>query len=160
MHSIYFPFQLENMWANISFQNYDTNEILGEKGVVVNTIDVSHPGGCIGVRFQLKKKSVVFFTDTEHLNGIDENVVRLSMDADVLIHEAQYTDEELKTHRGWGHSSYSQAIEVAERCNAKKLIVTHHDPDHDDSFLEKMEKKCQGRFKELVFARDGFELKL
>ena len=160
MQSIYFPVQLENMGADISFQKYDTNEILGEKGVVVNTIDVSHPGGCIGVRFQLKKKSVVFFTDTEHLNGIDENVVRLSMDADVLIHEAQYTDEELKTHRGWGHSSYSQAIEVAERCNAKKLIVTHHDPDHDDSFLEKMEKKCQGRFKELVFARDGFELKL
>ena len=160
MQSIYFPVQLENMGADILFQKYDTDEIIGEKGVIVRTVDVNHPGGCVGVRFQFNQKSVVFCTDTEHLNGIDENVVRLSMDTDVLIHEAQYTDEELKARRGWGHSSYSQAIEVAERCNAKKLIITHHDPDHDDSFLKKMEKTCQERFKDLIFARDGFEFKV
>jgi ribonuclease BN (tRNA processing enzyme) len=80
------------------------------------------------------------------------------MNADILIHDAQFTDEELKTHKGWGHSSYSQAIEVAERSNVKQLIITHHDPDHDDAFLRKLEKKSQERFKDLIFARDNYEL--
>ena len=121
-------------------------------------IDVHHPGGCIAVRFYFNDKAVVFCTDVEHPNGIDENVVKLAMNVDVLIHDAQYTDEELESHKGWGHSSYSQAIDVAEKSNAKKLIITHHDPDHDDEFLRKLEKQCQQRFKDLVFARDGYEL--
>ncbi|NWG29795.1 MAG: MBL fold metallo-hydrolase [Ignavibacteriaceae bacterium] len=157
MQSIYFPVQLEKMGAQITFEKYDT-EVVGKKGAQVSIVDVSHPDGCIAVRIQYRSKSIVFCTDIEHLNGIDENVVKLSMNADVLIHDAQYTDEELKTHKGWGHSSYSQAIEVAEKSNVKQLIITHHDPDHDDAFLRKLEKKSQERFKDLIFARDNFEL--
>ncbi len=157
MQSIYFPVQLENLGAQITFEKYET-EVIGKKGAFVSTIDVNHPGGCIAARFQYKSKSIIFCTDIEHPYGIDENVVKFSMNADVLIHDAQYTDEELKTHKGWGHSSYSQAIEVAERSNAKQLIITHHDPDHDDEFLRKMEKHCKDRFKDLIFARDNYEL--
>lgn len=157
MQSIYFPIQLEKMGAQILFEKYDT-DVVGKKGAVVSTIDVSHPGGCIGAKFQYKTKSIVFCTDTEHPNGIDENVVEFAMNTDVLIHDAQFTDEELETHKGWGHSSYNQAIEVAERSNVKQLIITHHDPDHDDEFLRKMEKKSQERFKDLIFARDNYEL--
>ena len=159
MQSIYFPVQLEKMGAQITFEKYET-QVVGKKGAFVSTIDVSHPGGCIAARFQYKNKSIVFCTDTEHPKGIDENVVQFSMNADVLIHDAQYTDEELKLHKGWGHSSYSQAIEVAERSNVKQLIITHHDPDHDDEFLRKWEKKSRERFKDLIFARDNYELSL
>lgn len=159
MQSTYFPVQLENMGANLIFQKYDADELIRETGAVVNSVDVHHPGGCIGVRIQYKRNTVVFCTDTEHPGGIDNRVVKLADNADVLIHDAQYTDEELETHKGWGHSSYSQAMEVAERANVKNLILTHHDPDHDDSFLKKIEKKCQERFNNLVFARDGLELK-
>ena len=158
MQSIYFPVPLENMGAQISFEKYETNNFVGKKGALISIAEVNHPGGCIAVRFQVNVKSVTFCTDLEHSNGIDENVVNLAMNTDVLIHEAQYTDEELKTHQGWGHSSYSQAIEVAEKCNAKQLIITHHDPDHDDNFLRKMEKKSKERFKDLIFARDSLEL--
>ena len=158
MQSIFFPVQLENMGAQIDFRKYDSNTVVGEKGALVSVVDVSHPGGCIAVRFQFNEKSVVFCTDVEHPNGIDEKVVKLATNADVLIHEAQYTDAELKTHKGWGHSSYSQAIEVAERANVKQLIITHHDPEHNDEFLIKMEKNCQERFKDLVFARDNYEV--
>ena len=66
--------------------------------------------------------------------------------------------EELKNFRGWGHSSYSQAIEVAEQANVGQLAITHHDPDHDDSFLLKIEKECQDRFANCVLAREGMEL--
>jgi phosphoribosyl 1,2-cyclic phosphodiesterase len=158
MQSIYFPVQLENMGAQIDFRKYDSNTVVGERGALVSVIDVTHPGGCIAVRFQFKEKSVVFCTDVEHPSGIDDNVVKLAMNADVLIHDAQYTDEELEMHKGWGHSSYSQAIEVAERAEVKHLILTHHDPEHNDEFLLKMEKNCQERFKALVFARDNYEV--
>ena len=159
MQSVYFPVQLENMGAQMEFVKYDTSELVGEMGVLINVAEVQHPGGCIGVRFEFNKKSVVFCTDVEHPNEIDEKVVDLAMNVDVLIHEAQYTDEELELHKGWGHSSYNQAIEVAERSNVKQLIITHHDPDHDDEFLRKMEKESQERFKNLIFARDNYDLR-
>ena len=158
MQSIYFPIQLENMGAQIEFEKYDTNVVVGEKGALATVIDVHHPGGCIAVRFKFGEKTVVFCTDLEHPNGIDEKVIELATNADVLIHDAQYTEEELESHKGWGHSSYSQAIEVAERSNVNQLIITHHDPDHADEFLSKMEKQFQQRYKDLIFARDGYEV--
>ncbi len=160
MQSVYFPVQLDRMGAQMEFIKYDTYELIAETGVMVNVVDVKHPGGCIAVRLQFKFNSVAFCTDIEHPAGIDEKVVKLASDVDVLIHDAQYTDEELETHKGWGHSSYSQAMEVAEHANVKNLILTHHDPDHDDSFLMKMEKKCQERFKNLILARDGYEFRI
>jgi ribonuclease BN (tRNA processing enzyme) len=99
-------------------------------------------------------------TDIEHGDAIDPNVVALSQGADLLIHEAQYTGEELKTKRGWGHSSYEQALQVAERAGAKMLAITHHDPDHDDEFLRRMERECQQRFRACVLARERMEIAL
>ena len=84
----------------------------------------------------------------------------LAEGADLLIHEAQYTSEELKDKKGWGHSSYEQAIQVAEMAGVKQLAITHHDPDHDDEFLTKMEKKCQQRFKDCFLAREKMEIEL
>lgn len=158
MQSIYFPVQLENMGAQMEFIKYDTYKLVGEKGALINVVEVKHPGGCIAIRIEYNNKSVVFCTDLEHQNDIDRKVVDLALNADLLIHEAQYTDEELQLHKGWGHSSYSQAIEVAERANVKMLAITHHDPDHDDEFLKKREKECQKRFKDCVLAREKMEI--
>jgi ribonuclease BN (tRNA processing enzyme) len=87
-------------------------------------------------------------------------VVALSKDADLLIHDAQYTTEELKAKKGWGHSSWEQAVEVAKQAGVKKLALFHHDPDHNDAFLSTLEKKCQKRFPQSFFAREGNEVKL
>jgi ribonuclease BN (tRNA processing enzyme) len=127
---------------------------------VVKTNKHNHPGGAYGYRIELEGKVLVFCTDVEHGKSIDKNVVKFSEGADLLIHDAQFTDEEIKDKRGWGHSSYSQAIEVAERANVKMLALTHHDPDHDDKFLKKMEKKCQKRFKDCFLAREKMEIEL
>ncbi|MDX5584299.1 MAG: MBL fold metallo-hydrolase, partial [Aureibaculum sp.] len=94
----------------------------------------------------------------EHGNSILPEIVEFCKDADLLVHEAQYTSEELESHRGWGHSSYEQAIEVAEQAGVKRLAITHHDPEHDDLFLAKIEKKCQKRFPNCVLARENMEI--
>jgi ribonuclease BN (tRNA processing enzyme) len=87
-------------------------------------------------------------------------VVALSWNADLLIHDAHYTPEELKTKKGWGHSSWEQAIEVAERAKVKKLALFHHAPEHTDDFLLHMGKKCKKRFPNAFLAREGVEIKL
>jgi ribonuclease BN (tRNA processing enzyme) len=98
---------------------------------------------------------LVFCTDIEHGDSLDTRVIELATGADLLIHEGQYTPEELERHRGWGHSSWEQAVAVAEAARVKKLIVTHHDPDHDDSFLKEVERKVKARFANGALAREG-----
>ena len=73
--------------------------------------------------------------------------------ADLLIHDAQYTPKELANRRGWGHSSYEQAIECARLAKVKKLVLTHHDPDHNDAFLSEVEQRCQELLPNCVLAR-------
>lgn len=81
-------------------------------------------------------------------------MVELSRDADLLIHDAQYTADELKQKKGWGHSSWAQAVQVAEQAGVKKLALFHHDPEHDDDFILNMEKESQKRFPNAFFARE------
>jgi len=159
MQQVYFPVPLDKMGARFGFQNYDeeNKRLRNEKGVniIVKAIRHHHPGGAYSYRFEVDGKSLVFSTDIEHVDGIDQNIVAFCDSADVLIHDAQYTDDELKDKQGWGHSSFSQAIQVARSAHIDRLVVTHHDPDHDDSFLSEMEGIWRKRFDGIVFAREG-----
>ena len=102
--------------------------------------------------------TLVVCTDIEHINGPDESIIKLAANADLLIHDGQYTEEEYKRYKGWGHSTWKQAIEVAIKANVKKLIITHHDPDHDDDFLDRMEEMSKKEFANCQFAREGMEV--
>ncbi len=102
----------------------------------------------------------MFCADIEHGDEIDERIVDLAKGADLLIHEGQDTPEELPRFKGWGHSSLEQAVEVAERSDVKGLVITHHDPDHEDGILSEVEKKCQTRYFNTMFPREKIEIKL
>ncbi len=116
-------------------------------------------GGSYGLRLDDEGVSLVVCTDIEHINGIDKNIVDFAKNADLLVHDGQYTTEEYEqSFRGWGHSTWEQAVEVAQRANVKNLIITHHDPDHDDDFLDKQEKECQQVFPNSLFAKEGMEV--
>ena len=158
MQKTFFPVSLDGMGATIEF--FQTAEdSLRVENAFVRVVKHNHPGGAYSYRFQDSEgKVLVFCTDIEHGERIDPQIVELARDADLLIHEGQYTPEELKTHRGWGHSSWDQAVEVAERARVKRLIVTHHDPDHDDDFLLGIERRCQARFANTVLAREKMEV--
>ena len=103
---------------------------------------------------------LVICTDVEHGADIDLRLVELARGADLLVHDAQYTAEELQNRRGWGHSSFDQAMQVAEMAGVKRLALTHHDPEHDDDFLERIEKLCQERFRNTVLARERMEISI
>lgn len=156
----YFPIQLDKMGADFTFvtQREDLSSVRNEGGISFGYRLHNHPGGAFSYAFEENGKKVVVCTDLEHGEFLDMEVVEFCEGADLLVHDAQYTDEELKMHRGWGHSSYAQAIEVAKRAGVKQLIFTHHDPDHNDDFLHKMEIECQKKFPNCKIAKDGMEI--
>jgi phosphoribosyl 1,2-cyclic phosphodiesterase len=159
MKTEYFPVPLKEMGAKFNFLQIEKNQ-LNINDSKLTVIKQNHPGGSFGYRLEDKGEILVFCTDLEHGETVLPEIVDFSRNADVLVHEAQYTTEELKLFRGWGHSSYEQAIELAEKAGVKKLVITHHDPDHDDAFLTQMEKECQERFPNCVLAREGMEIVL
>ena len=162
MQAEYFPVQLEQMGANFEFlQIADASKhFTGIKNVqtLVTAQKHNHPGGAYSLRIERNGRVLVVCTDVEHGEQIDLGLVELARGADLLVHDAQYTAEELQKRRGWGHSSFDQAMQVAEMAGVKSLALTHHDPDHDDEFLLRIEKLCQERFPNTVLAREGMEL--
>ncbi|MGC9964465.1 MAG: MBL fold metallo-hydrolase [Syntrophobacteraceae bacterium] len=158
MQEVYFPVSLDDMGAKIIFLHSSSNHISLDEAFV-RAIKHNHPGGAHSYRLQdIEGKVVVYCTDIEHGEQIDQHVVELARGADLLIHEAQYTPEELPRYKGRGHSSWAQAVEVAEKALVKRLIITHHDPDHNDDFLLDIEKQCQARFPNTLLAREKMEL--
>lgn len=147
----YFPVQLEDMRADLSFRNLaDDGEGFGD--VTVTWAWAQHPGATVGYKIEVAGTRIAWFPDNEFLYGyvgapeeVDPDgalmapyrkVVDFLSDVDVLIHEAQYTNDEYPYKIGWGHSSVSNACLLAKLAGVKRWYVTHHDPMHDDAFLE------------------------
>jgi phosphoribosyl 1,2-cyclic phosphodiesterase len=157
MQSEYFPVPLRKMAAQFEFLLLEkASEIFNRTRVTAQKHQ--HPGGAYSYKFERNGKSMVISTDIEHGEQLDKNIIDFARNADLLIHDAQYTKEQLEKHRGWGHSSYDQAMELAKIAKVKQLVLTHHDPDHDDDFLDKMEIYCQERFPGCLLAKEGLEI--
>ncbi|MFZ2090032.1 MAG: MBL fold metallo-hydrolase, partial [Desulfobaccales bacterium] len=107
----------------------------------IDAIPLNHPQGCLGFRFQENGQAMVFFTDNEL--GLDggyrfQDFVKFARGADLLIHDAQYLPEEVSAHRGWGHSTYEEAVRLALEAEVKSLLLTHHDPARTDEQVRKI----------------------
>lgn len=115
-------------------------------GVQYRWMEVNHPGGCSAFELSVAGRRIVFSGDLE-LGQMDATEFEaFCAGADVLIFDAQYNDSEYPNHFGWGHSTHRQAAEFAARSGVKQLILTHHDPRHDDEEIERMEREAQTIF--------------
>jgi phosphoribosyl 1,2-cyclic phosphodiesterase len=160
MQDQFFPVPLDRMGADFEFLQPDTQPYTGPFGRQWEFTEHPHPGRAYSYRLMTEGKTFVYCTDVEHGDSIDPKVVHVARGADLLIHEAQYTAEELKAKKGWGHSSWEQAVEVAKRAEVKRLVLFHHDPEHDDACLRKIENRCRVRFPASSLAREGEEFVL
>jgi len=125
----------------------------------------AHPNAGVNIyRIDWRGRTVIYATDTESYIGGDARLIAFARDADVLIHDAQYTEDEYvaasNPKQGWGHSTPSMAIAVARAAAVKKLVLFHHDPSHSDEQLAEIERKCRREFPESVVAREGLVLEL
>jgi len=97
---------------------------------------------------------------TEHLPGVpDRNVLALIEGADIVIYDGMYTDEEYaESYVGWGHSTWQEAVRLCRPAGVKRLVVFHHDPDHDDDRLDAIGRELEAAMPGAVLAREGMVL--
>jgi len=126
----------------------------------------AHPGGVYVYRISWRGFSLVYATDTEGYIGTDRRLAAFAKGADLLIHDAQYTEAHYRGLEGWsatqgfGHSTAEMACALAEAAGVKRLALFHHDPNYDDATLQKVEAQAQQRFSGAFSAREGVSLTL
>ena len=153
MRSPYFPIPMHAMAAKIKFVKLGEGSIVKlPNGATVESGVVNHPGCTLGYRLTVNGKVLTYTTDNEpfgaavasqHLTQPSRHL-SLARDADLLIQDAQYTPEEYQQHRiGWGHSTYLDALHIAQQANAKRLVLFHHDPSHTDAEVDRIVAQCR-----------------
>jgi phosphoribosyl 1,2-cyclic phosphodiesterase len=125
----------------------------------------NHPGGGIfNYAITYEGKRIVFATDVEGFVGGDTRLIEFARDADLLIHDSQYLVEEydgtISNKQGWGHSTVQMATDVAAKARVKQLVLFHHDPEHDDDTVARIEQIGRERFPNSLAAYEGLELEL
>lgn len=181
----FFPVSWRDLPGTIKIQELKKMEFSIGK-VRVHSRFLNHPGVCAGYRLFTKEGSIAFLPDNEPFeplklklaerDGIHPHkaraqavvqrskLVEFLKDTDVLILDAQYTDEKYQEHIGWGHGALSRVVSLALEARAKKLFLFHHDPAHDDHKIDEMLERARylvaesGRSLEVEAAREGAEI--
>ncbi|MDY7022977.1 MAG: MBL fold metallo-hydrolase [Cyanobacteriota bacterium] len=157
------PVPLKGLQADLRFYEIKAGDSVMLDDIKIETGSLNHPNTAMGYRITWNGRSVVYCSDTEHLpDGLDENVLNLSKDADVLIYDAMYTDEEYHNPKspkvGWGHSTWQEAVKMAKAAGVKRVVIFHHDPTHSDDYLDQIEQEVQAVFPKAIMAREGLIL--
>jgi phosphoribosyl 1,2-cyclic phosphodiesterase len=176
--AIYFPVGLEQMPARLTFHDLNASQTVELAGrtarLRITPFVLNHPGSCFGFRIEEhvdgKRTAVaVFASDTEPLANGKLQLTEAAREADMLIHDAQYAPEEYSgengvNRKGWGHSTWKEALREAEEAGVKRLLLSHHDPQHDDWEIARLaaEARAEGGPKgiDVEAAREGMEIDL
>jgi len=177
----YYPVAMDEFRSKKSFYNINENSFIyfnsgnpePQMGHVTETeaafsdFSVStmkyyfHPkDGSYVYRVDWNGKKLVFATDVEEYVGGDQRLIAFSKEADILIHDSQYSEEQYPKFAGYGHSSVAMACEAAKQAKVKKLLLFHHDPNNDDAALIEIEKRAKEIFPASELATERWEWKL
>jgi len=155
-----FPAPVEVFQADISYHDFNAGETLHPKGgVTLRTAALNHPNNATGYRIEYGGKSICYITDTEHyVDRIDERVVELVRGADLMIYDGTYTEQEYPRFKGWGHSTWQQGVQIANEAGVRTYVIFHHDPSHDDDFMDKIQAEAEAARPGTLVAREGMTL--
>ncbi len=133
-----FPITVDLLEASLIWTDFEAGETLKiSDEIELQTAPLNHPEGATGYRVNYRGKSLCYVTDTEHKPGeLDANILHLIRGADLVIYDCTYTDEEYPRFWGWGHSTWQEGVRLCNAAGVKQLAVFHHDPSHDDAFME------------------------
>jgi phosphoribosyl 1,2-cyclic phosphodiesterase len=165
-----FPLDFRDVPARVTFHDLPGEDWRGD-GVSLHAELVLHPGPTLGFRIETPHSRLAYLPDHEPaLTGIEGRAVDwisaggLARDADIVLHDAQYSDEEYVEHIGWGHSSAADAVAFCRVLRARRLMLFHHDPGRSDDALELHRERAQALAEpdELAvgLAREGMVLEL
>ena len=186
MATPFFPVALHDLAGKIDIRILEPGELMLGR-VRVRAALVNHPGICVGYRLFTSAGSIAFLPDHEpydmRLHSARGDVVRspemrkraeeerallveFLKGSDLLILDAQYTEREYESRIGWGHGSLASAVTLAHHAHARTLVLFHHDPNHDDTKIDKMLEAARELAHktrptlEIIAAREGVELTL
>jgi phosphoribosyl 1,2-cyclic phosphodiesterase len=145
MQPPYFPIRCEHLPEGVCFKTA-WEERLAISDAKVTTRAVPHTGETNGYRIEIDGYVIAYASDHQEPIGsptsVDEGVLELCEGADLVIHDAQFTHEELAARPDWGHCTPRYALEVAAQAGAKQLCMFHHDPWHDDDMVDALLADC------------------
>lgn len=159
------PVEMRELPAAVSFREAETTEWdIGPARI--KAASVTHRGPTLGYRIEDSGISVAYIPDHEPglgapIETLEEEWIsglELARGADLLFHDAQYTDDEYPQHLGWGHSPLSDALAFAHRAEVRRLLLFHHDPLHSDDFLDALGGEACRRWEEAGRAAESIEL--
>ncbi|UCD85466.1 MAG: MBL fold metallo-hydrolase [Deltaproteobacteria bacterium] len=165
-----FPVNFDDINAKMSYHGA-CKEAFSIRSLTVTPILLSHPNKGIGYKFVEGDRCFVFLTDNElgykHPGGLDyQDYLDFSSGADLLIHDSEFTEEEYRVTRKWGHSVYPDALKLALEAQVKKFGLFHHNQERTDAALDRIVEDCQrtiGESKaslECFAAYEGMEIRL
>lgn len=156
-----FPVPITLLDPQVSFTDFRCGVTLDpHPGIRLRTGPLNHPNGATGYRIEHAGKSVAYITDTEHRPGaLDQQILALVDRADIMIYDSTYTDAEYPAHANWGHSTWQEGVRLAEAAGVGTLVVFHHDPGHDDAFMDGIAEAAEACRPGTVVAREGMVLR-
>ncbi len=157
-----FPVPPQVFRARMEYRDFKPGETLSPgPGIALRTATLNHPDGATGYRIEYGGRSLCYLTDTEHVPGApDRNILSLIAGADLVIYDSMYTDAEYNTYVGWGHSTWQEGVRLCRAAGAKRMVVFHHDPEHDDDMLDGIAREVEKELPGSVVARDGLVIEL
>jgi len=163
MSAPYFPFPFEKLKASIRYAN-DCETAFFIDTIQISSIPLSHPNVGMGFKFTEGDKSFVFLTDNElgyrHRGGKTfEDYLEFSRGADLLIHDSEFTPEEYAVKRKWGHSAYTDALELALAAGVQQFGLFHHNQDREDESQDEIVEACRKTIKDRSPGMDCFGLR-
>ena len=163
----FFPVQVQQLHGSITFHEVvDDKLLLGDCVVVVR--QVPHLGTSLGFRVEADGAAVAYVSDHQapgDLAHVEPGVLELCDGADLVIHDAQYSDEEFAAKPDWGHSTVGYAVHVAAEAGARELALFHHDPSHLDDDIDRLVEGARrrseaARLQRVLGAAEGLALHL
>lgn len=156
-----FPVPPDVFKAEITFHDFRAGETISPyAGVRIRTAPLNHPNGATGYRIEYLDQSICYITDHEHDRGPRDGIlVELIRDADIVIFDSTFTDEEYAHCAGMGHSTWQEGVRICDEANVRQYVVFHHNPEHDDDFMDGIAREVVEARPGTVVAREGMVLR-
>ena len=153
----FFPLDLFENLDNVTFSNFTDVQTMVSGEFKIETIKLNHPGGSYGYSVTRNNKKCVFLCDNEFTTSQADELKIFAENADMVIWDGMFTEEELRVKTGWGHSSIQQGIDFFSSLNCGEIIISHHAPYRTDAELDIIEESLPTG---IHLAKDGQVLKL
>jgi len=152
----FFPVPFAEIGSRVDFRPVECGKSFQAGPLTFQAFPLNHPQGAVGFRAESDGQVLVHASDHEYGNPeIDAGLIRAAKNANLLVMDAQYTPEEYVAKTGWGHSSYSHAALAAASSGVDRLLLFHHDPNHNDAFLDEMLASARTLFPSTEMATEG-----